>query len=197
MPHMLNITTSVGGIDSLVGQTVSLNTKQGINFAVGDINLTTERYWAIVSSDMPQEYYGILNKGIAQGYLAKGKHYIPAIDKPEGVIDEYWGMIRSHGKSPEVMDMLRELTQKKMDRNHTIGEIATELIEREKAYRRRQDVLNILADLMEYHQGDIDLSPVVDHDAEGKTDDIIFPPEVEYQPKPRPTTEGNETSVTI
>lgn len=67
--------------NSLVGQFISLNTKVESIFGIGNIWLTPENYHCKVPSDLTEQEYRVVERGINNGKLLVGKHKIEPIDR--------------------------------------------------------------------------------------------------------------------
>lgn len=156
------------GNKHLAGQIISLNAKEGLTFAIGDIELTTQKYWATVSDGMPDSYYDIIQGSIEDGRIVLGKKHIPAYDKPAGVVEEYYTAIKG-GKNAKSVAKFRALIKKGTDRNYTIAEIATGCIKVERATKNREEVLKFLQDVLAFHEGQFSYLAPYDEE-EGKVE---------------------------
>ena len=148
-PIGLSLTTEVGGINSLVGEIVSINLKADPYFGIGSMWLTPTRYWAKIPADLLPEEYEILRKSLESGKIVKGKVFIPPVDKPSGVIDEYWDLIARQGISQEFKEKIQKTFVKNngLDRHYTLLEIRLECKRREEKGKHRHDVVRWLTEI--------------------------------------------------
>lgn len=147
---ILNMGVKIAGKDILVGQIISLNLKMDPFFMVGDIKLSSRRYWATVSDGREPGYYEVIRKGIEKGYVVLGKKQIPALDKPDGVLESWYSLVKKEGRSKMSVDSFRQLIKKGQDNNYGFGEIARYCLIQERNSDNRQAVIKLLLDVLAY-----------------------------------------------
>lgn len=167
---ILNFSVMAGGINSLVGQVISINLKAGSYYGVEDTDiwLTPTRYWATVPEGLNEDAYDQIQKGLETGRVVLGKVFIPPVDKPAGVIDEYWAVVKSNGIGEKTKAKFREIALRKnwIDRNYTFMEITLDCIKREQGSKHRSEVLAWLNMVLDQCEGPLRVYEPPD-DAEG------------------------------
>lgn len=155
----LDVSVSVGGTNTLVGEIISINLKETTYFGVGPIWLTPNKYWARIPPNLSEQDYDIILNGLKAGTIVKGKTYIPPIDKSEGVLDDYWQTIKRYGIREETKSKFRDLAINKrwVDGGYTFIEIALHCKEKEKATKYRSEVISWLDHMLEQAEGPLRL----------------------------------------
>ena len=148
-PIDLGITATIGGQSSLVGQKISINLKERSFFGIGNVIwLTPERYWCEIPAGMKEEDYAKIEHALTTNQIVLGKKYITPIDKPAGVIDEYWAIIQRGNclNNKELKDKIAHVfvRQDGIDRGHTLMEIFLACKAREEKGHHRNDVIQWL-----------------------------------------------------
>ena len=191
----LNLSVLAGGVHSLVGQTISINLKAGAYFGVPDTNiwLTPTKYWATVPGNLAHDAYDLINVGLSQGRIVRGKVFIPPVDKPTGVIDEYWEVIKKEGIGENTKAKFRKIALRHnwIDRNYTFMEIALECIAREQKTKHRPEVLKWLNMVLDQCEGPLRLYEQPDDSQEGIKEPELVPEVLESEiENPRDVPEG-------
>ena len=152
-------TVLAGGMNSLIGKTISINLKERNFFGVGPIWLTPKRYWATVPPGLSEEEYSIIKSGLNSGEVIEGKQFIPPVDKPEGVLDEYWSLVKANGICEPLKEKLRRTlnVHDGVDRGYTAMEIILECARREKKWRHRPNVIQWLEEALNNCEGPLTL----------------------------------------
>ncbi len=172
-PNIFSLRPQIGPSDTISGKTISLNLKVASMFAVGDIQLTPTRYWAVVSHGKDENYYDIINKGLDLGRIVLGKVYVDPLVKDPAVLTEYWDAVRIRGKGKDTIEKLRLLVRKQIDRNYTIEEIANHIIEKEKKFKNRDEILKLMDELKKFQNNHNHNTPQPEDDVEGKVEVIV------------------------
>ena len=167
---ILSMGVSIGGQDSLVGEIVSINLKRDPFFMIGDISLSASRYWAVVSPDREPGYYNVIRAGLDYKYLVRGKKRILAVDKPEGVLEAWYTLLKKEGRSKLSVESFRQLIKKGKDSNYSLAEIALYCLKQEENGAHREPVIGLLKEAMTYSDGSYRELEVFDEE-EGK---VIF-----------------------
>ncbi|MHA2063611.1 MAG: hypothetical protein ACXABY_04425 [Candidatus Thorarchaeota archaeon] len=157
------------GGHTLSGKVVSINQKSATYFGVGDgdnrVWLSPENYWCQIPDDLTSQDYEILTRGLAEGKLVWGKVFVPPIDKPSNVPDEYWIAIEAKGfEAPGAKQKFSRLLRSGTDRGYTAIELAEFCYDKERNGRRRPSVLRLLKEVMDNYDGPIRLYTPPDND---------------------------------
>ena len=170
----LQFSATVGGEHTLANTQISINLKRGPFFAIGDISLSRERWWATVSANMPDEYYEVIRSGIEIGYIVHSKEKILQVDRPSGVL-EAWEKILDHdGKSDRTVKAFQSLIARGTDRGYPLAEVGRHLLKRERLGRNRDEVIQLLEQVLMYVEKEPYYSDYdVQDDEEGKKEVTI------------------------
>ena len=154
---LVNIGTDSSS-NNLIGKYVSINLKRGPYFGVGPVWLSINNFWTEVPSNLSDAEYALIAKGLANETLVYGKVFVSPIDRIANKLDEYWQEVKNTGfRTKESKAKFASLLKKGSDGGWTAHEIAKHCIKQEVQYKNRQEIIRMLQQVIDNHEGPISL----------------------------------------